>query len=104
MRYLLLFLILSLPVAAQNREVDSDGEPTEMPENYLEGDLSQQNSNNNNVSTTYNGNAPCSMPTSTAIAPSDQLGCAVLPAKHNQWRPRFYVWHIARHLRAGPAV
>lgn len=70
MRYLLLFLILSLPVSAQNREVDSDGEPTEMPENYLQGDLSQQNSNNNNVSTTYNGNAPRSMPTSTAIAPS----------------------------------
>ncbi len=46
-------------------EPDFDGENTN-----IEGDLNTSNSNNGNVSKTYNGAGSRSMPVSTAIAPS----------------------------------
>ena len=46
-------------------EPDFDGDDTN-----IEGDLNTSNSNNNNVSKTYNGAGSRSMPANTAVAPS----------------------------------
>lgn len=46
------------------------GAPQQGDGDRLEGDLSNQNSNNGNVTKTYNGAGSNSMPVSTAVAPS----------------------------------
>jgi len=46
-------------------DFDNDGDDTN-----IEGDLNTSNSNNNNVSKTYNGAGSRSMPANTAVAPS----------------------------------
>lgn len=73
MRYLLLFLVaVSLPAFGQTRT-----EAPEIPEGYeedatrVEGDLNSVDSNNNNVTNTYQGaGAGKQMPANTAISPS----------------------------------
>ena len=70
-------LLMSIPAHSQ-----LDGNPEILPEipdngpdgvpqgDRLEGDLSNQNSNNNNVTKTYNGAGSNGMPVNTAVSPS----------------------------------
>ena len=91
-KYLLILLIsLASSVSAQVTEPEVDPQPEidppptredeppnsdEVPDNNpgtdtnIEGDLNTSNSNNNNVTKTFNGAGSRSMPASTAIAPS----------------------------------
>ena len=83
-KLLLLVLVPSLAFAQPGIDpVPEIDPPPSLPEDYepgyepgedgdrIEGDLNQQNSNNNNVSKTYNGaGAGRQMPASTAVSPS----------------------------------
>ena len=80
-------LLISIVAPAFGQEIDpapeidpppvnpNEGYETEAPDNgsdgtRIEGDLNTSNSNNNNVSKTFNGAGSRSMPASTAISPS----------------------------------
>ena len=80
-------LLISIIAPAYGQEIDpapeidpppvnpNEGYDTEAPDNgsdgtRIEGDLNTSNSNNNNVSKTFNGAGSRSMPASTAISPS----------------------------------
>lgn len=69
----ILITLLPLMAIAQTEispEIPDNG-PDGVPQgDRLEGDLSNQNSNNNNVTKTYNGAGSNSMPVNTAVAPS----------------------------------
>lgn len=68
-RWLIAISLVSLPLYAEDGplpEIDVE----ESPGNTQNGDLNTSNSNNGNVTKTYNGAGSRSMPANTAVAPS----------------------------------
>ena len=68
-RWFLAISLVSLPLYAEDGplpEIDVE----ESPGNTQNGDLNTSNSNNGNISKTYNGAGSRSMPANTAVAPS----------------------------------
>lgn len=62
--------VLALPVYAEDAPENAPDFNGDNGGDVQQGDLSQQNSNNNNVTKTYNGAGSSGMPVNTAISPS----------------------------------
>ena len=68
-RWFLAISLVSLPLYAEDGPLP-DIDVEESPGNTQNGDLNTSNSNNGNVTKTYNGAGSRSMPANTAVAPS----------------------------------